>query len=116
VHLARTTGAEVIGVDSNRHAIEAANELARREGVGTLGRFQCADAGRPLPFDDGCFDAVICIDAINHLPDRLSVLSDWHRLLARGGWILFTDHLAEADDRPVGSAGPLDGTEACLAW
>src|SRR6266545_5120692 len=89
--LARTTGAEVVGVDSNRHAVQTAGELARQEGLDALARFQEADAGRPLPFDDASFDAVVCIDAINHLPDRPSMLRDWHRLLAPGGWALFTD-------------------------
>jgi SAM-dependent methyltransferase len=89
--LARTTGAEVVGVDSNRHAIQTAGELARREGLDALVGFQQADAGRPLPFDDAAFDAVVCIDSINHLPDRPAMLRDWHRLLAPGGWALFTD-------------------------
>jgi SAM-dependent methyltransferase len=89
--LARTTGAEVVGVDNNRHAIQTAAELTRQEGLDGLARFQEADAGRRLPFDDASFDAVVCIDAINHLPDRPGVLSDWHRLLAPGGWALFTD-------------------------
>jgi SAM-dependent methyltransferase len=89
--LARTTGAEVVGVDSNRHAIQTAGEAARREGLDTLVRFQQADAARPLPFDDAAFDTVVCIDSINHLPDRPAMLRDWHRLLAPGGWALFTD-------------------------
>jgi SAM-dependent methyltransferase len=89
--LARTTGAEVVGVDRNRHAIQTAGGLARREGLDALVGFQQADAGRPLPFDDASFDAVVCIDSINHLPDRPAMLRDWHRLLAPGGWALFTD-------------------------
>jgi SAM-dependent methyltransferase len=89
--LARTTGAEVVGVDSNRHAIRTASEAARREGLDALARFQEADAAWPLPFDDAAFDAVVCIDSINHLPDRPAMLRDWHRLLTPGGWALFTD-------------------------
>ena len=50
-----------------------------------------ADAGAPLPFDEAQFDAIVCIDAINHLPDRARVLRDWHRLLKPDGRILFTD-------------------------
>jgi SAM-dependent methyltransferase len=89
--LARETGAAVVGVDRNRHAVRAAAEAARREGLDALVRFQEADAGQPLPFDDACFDAVVCVDSINHLPDRAAVLRDWHRLLVPGGWALFTD-------------------------
>jgi ubiquinone/menaquinone biosynthesis C-methylase UbiE len=54
-----------------------------------LARF-AADAGLPLPFADASFDAVVCIDAINHRPDRLGVLRDWHRVLKPGGRIMFT--------------------------
>jgi SAM-dependent methyltransferase len=54
-------------------------------------RFQQGDASQPLPFEDGAFDAVVCIDAINHLAGRLRVLKDWHRVLKAGGRILFTD-------------------------
>ena len=34
-----------------------------------------------LPFDDAKFDALVCIDAWNHLDDREAVLADWHRVL-----------------------------------
>ncbi len=104
--LARTTGAEVVGVDINRHAIETANELARRQGLNTLARFQPADASRPLPFEDESFDAVVCVDSINHLPDRLSVLCDWHRLLKPGGHVMFTD--------PIVVTGHLSSEEIAL--
>ena len=50
-----------------------------------------ADASRPLPFVDGAFDAISCIDALNHLPGRPAVFADWARLLAPGGRLLFTD-------------------------
>lgn len=91
LELARTTGATVVGVDVNRHAIKTARGLAQREGLAAVARYEEADAARPLPFPDGSFDAVVCIDAINHLPDRRAVLADWHRLLRPGGSVLFTD-------------------------
>lgn len=64
---------------------------SRKGPVSARARFEVADAARPLPYAAGSFDAVICIDAINHLPDRAARLADWHRLLRPGGWILFTD-------------------------
>jgi len=106
VDLARKTGATVLGVDVNGHAIETANELARREGLATSAQFEEADAARSLPFADGSFDAVVCIDAINHLPGRPAVLSDWHRLLRPGGSILFTD--------PIVVTGLLSSDEIAL--
>lgn len=106
VELARRTGATVTGVDVNGHAIETANQLARCEGLARRARFVEADAAAPLPFGDDSFDAVVCIDAINHLPDRRAVLSDWHRLLRPGGSILFID--------PIVVTGILSSEEIAL--
>jgi SAM-dependent methyltransferase len=44
-----------------------------------------------LPLDDSSFDAVLCIDSICHMPDRFAALSEWCRLLRRGGRLVFTD-------------------------
>ncbi len=89
--LARTSGVRVVGIDVNAHAIVAANEMARDQHLDSSVRFECADASRPLSFQDGSFDALLCIDAINHLPDRATVLQEWHRLLRPGGRLLYTD-------------------------
>ncbi|MEP7271759.1 MAG: class I SAM-dependent methyltransferase [Acidobacteriota bacterium] len=53
--------------------------------------FRLADANRQLDFEEGTFDAIISIDAINHLEDRLSVLREFHRVLKPAGRLLFTD-------------------------
>lgn len=89
--LARETGARWAGVDINVHGIEAASRLAARDGLSSRVSFHVLDASRPLPFPDESFDAVLCNDSINHLPDRLAVLRDWRRLLRPGGRLLFTD-------------------------
>jgi SAM-dependent methyltransferase len=106
VDLVRRTGSSLVGVDVNSHAVETANELARREGLDALARFEEADASRLLPFAEVSFDAVVCIDAINHLPNRPAVLADWHRLLRPGGSILFTD--------PIVVTGLLSSEEIAL--
>jgi SAM-dependent methyltransferase len=43
------------------------------------------------PSPTGAFDAVTCIDAINHLQDREHVIAEWKRVLKPGGRLLFTD-------------------------
>ncbi len=104
--LARTSGAEVTGVDINEHGIAQANRMARELGIEDRTHFQQADAAQALPFAQGSFDAVICIDAINHLPGRAVVLHEWHRVLKEGGRLLFTD--------PVTVTGLLSNEEIAI--
>src|SRR2546428_9136214 len=89
--MAKLSGATCTGVDINLHGIEASKHWAEREGLASVVSFDVVDAGRRLPFPDESFDVVFCNDAINHLPDRLSLLQDWHRILRPGGRVLFTD-------------------------
>src|SRR5207237_2312396 len=39
------------------------------------------DAGSPLPFADGAFDAALCVDLLVHLPAPHAALSELHRVL-----------------------------------
>jgi SAM-dependent methyltransferase len=89
--LARMTGAQVTGVDINSHGIAAGNAMAHELQLETRVHFEQVDASGALPFVDGTFDALVCIDAINHLPDRLKVLQEWSRVVKAGGRLLFTD-------------------------
>jgi SAM-dependent methyltransferase len=91
--LARETGAKVTGVDIDAHGVAQANHMAQALGIADRAHFQQANASQPLPFADEIFDAILCIDAINHLPDRLAVLREWRRVLKPGGRLLFTDPL-----------------------
>ena len=93
LHLGRLTGCEIVGVELYAEAVASGNRTALEAGLETRARFVRADASEPLPFEDGGFDAILCIDAINHLPDRRHVLADWARLLTAGGRLLFTDPL-----------------------
>lgn len=89
--LAQSAGCRVRGVDINAHGVATANRRARGMGLDSRVLFVEADANERLPYPDGTFDAVLCIDSANHLPQRLQVLRDWHRVLRPGGKALFTD-------------------------
>jgi SAM-dependent methyltransferase len=93
LYLARLTGCEIVGVELYAEAVANGNRMALEAGLETQARFVQADASQPLPLESGTFDAILCVDAINHLPDRHRVLSDWARLLTAGGQLLFTDPL-----------------------
>ena len=53
-----------------------ARAKATERGLSERTEFLAADCGARLPFDAGTFDAVLCIDAINHLPDRWGALRE----------------------------------------
>lgn len=106
LRIAEHTGCSVAGVDVHEQAITTANSLATQRGLSERAKFQVADATAALPFPDASFDAILCIDAINHLPNRPRVLADWARLLKKGGRLLFTD--------PITITGPLTADEIAV--
>lgn len=103
LHLAATTGCRVTGIDVNDSGIATATQAAAAAGRAGQVEFRYADATASLPFPDAFFDALLCMDAINHLPDRPGVLREWHRLLRPGRRAVFTD--------PVVITGPVTGDE-----
>lgn len=106
VHLARATGCSVVGVDLFQEAVANGSRIARELGLEAQARFVQADAARPLPFENGSFDALLCIDAVNHLRGRPQVFAEWARVLAPGGRLLFTD--------PVTVTGVLGSDELAI--
>jgi len=91
VYLAQMRRCRVTGVDINANGIRNAERLASARQMGDRVTFQAVDASKPLPFADGTFDAVVSNDAMCHIPNRLDVLRDWHRVLRISGRMLFTD-------------------------
>ena len=53
------------------------------------------DASR-LPFDDGTFDAVTCLEAVEFLPSPREALAEMVRVLAPGGLLMVTNRVGRA--------------------
>lgn len=106
LHLAGHAGCRVTGVDANESGVSTAARAAADAKVSHRVDFRVADANAPLPFEDAAFDALVCIDAMNHFPDRASVLREWRRVLRHGGRAVFTD--------PVLITGPVTNDELAL--
>ena len=51
-------------------------------------RFTAADMNAPLPFGDAAFDAVVCIDGIEHLERPFDFVRECHRILRPGGVLI----------------------------
>jgi SAM-dependent methyltransferase len=102
LYLAKKHKCHITGLDINEEGIKTANQHALDAKV-TDAKFQLADANQRLPFDDETFDAVMCVDSMNHFHDRLGYLQEWHRVLKSRKRTLFTD--------PVVITGPVSNEE-----
>jgi SAM-dependent methyltransferase len=91
LHLARSTGCEVVGIDVSEEGVANANRLASEAGLGDRARFFQADATQPLQFESDSFSAVLCVDALNHLAGRDRIFAEWLGVLQPGGRLLVTD-------------------------
>lgn len=103
-YLAQQANCHVTGIDANESGVKTATE--NWSPARTRLTFRVADANAELPFDDNTFDALVCIDSMNHFPDRLHVLREWRRVLRSEGRAVFTD--------PVVITGPVTNDELAL--
>lgn len=85
------TGCCVVGIDLHEQASSTAKSLASQRNLKEQTKFCIANAREPLSFPDARFDAITCVDAINHLPNRPLVIGAWAGFLKPGGHLLFTD-------------------------
>lgn len=106
LRIADKTGCSVLGIDVQEDGIRAATALGAARGLTGRAHFRCVDANQPLTLPKGSFDAITCIDAINHFRDRIQTISQWKELLKAGGRLLFTD--------PIIVTGPLSSEEIAI--
>lgn len=78
--------ARVTGIDPAEGAINAARAHARARGL-RIG--YDVGVGEALPYDDACFDAVVCVDVLEHVADLNKVMAEVARVLRPGGLFLF---------------------------
>jgi SAM-dependent methyltransferase len=105
-YAAQLTGCRLTGIDNTAEGIVNAQKLSAQMRLTDRTTFGEADANDPLPFADDEFDALLCIDALNHLRDRRFVISEWARVLRSGGAMTFTD--------PVVVTGAVTNAELAL--
>ena len=79
-------GADVTGLDPASDAIAAARAHAETEGLAI--RYDVG-VGEALPYADSTFDAVVCVDVLEHVSDLQRVLDEVQRVLKPGGTFLF---------------------------
>lgn len=106
LRIAGKTGCHVSGVDLHDAGVTNANAKAKEMCLEARASFFQGNAAENLAFEDSDFDAIMCIDAINHLPNRPRVLAEWRRVLKPGGQLLFTD--------PIVMTGPITNEEIAI--
>jgi ubiquinone/menaquinone biosynthesis C-methylase UbiE len=106
LRIAEKRGCSIVGIDVEEDGIRAATSLAIERGLTERAQFRCVDANQRLAFREETFDAITCIDAINHFHDRVQIISQWQTLLKPGGRFLFTD--------PIIVTGPLTSEEIAI--
>ena len=102
LYLAKKFNCRITGLDINEEGIKTASQSAVNANIADA-QFQLANVDEPLRFNDEFFDAVMCMDSMNHFRDRLSYFREWHRVLKTGRRTLFTD--------PVVITGPVSNEE-----
>ena len=94
LHVAKTYGCHLVGLDINELGVDNANQLASGAGLADRLCFEVCDASRPLPFAKESFDAVFSNDVLCHVQNRPSLLREIYRILKPGiGRMLFSDAL-----------------------
>lgn len=107
LHLAKSFGGRVTGIDLSEANISAARAAADAQGLSRLAQFELADAER-LPFPDASFDAIVCECAFCTFPGKDIAAAEFVRVLKMGGGVGISDLTR--------TAAPLPELEGLLAW
>lgn len=96
IHLARTSGCSVMGIDLSETNVEISRRAAVDSGLDTRVEFRTGDAER-LPCDDAQFDVVICECALCTFPDKSTASREMVRVVKEGGTVGISDVIREGD-------------------
>jgi phosphoethanolamine N-methyltransferase len=95
--MARTFGAEVVGIDLEAPLIERARSAAARHGLAEQCTFQTVDIG-PLPFPEQSFDIIVSAGALTQTKDKAAIFRNCFDVLRPGGYLSCYDWLRSHDD------------------
>lgn len=98
IEMAKRGVRRVVGLDISRSFVRIATENARRAGV-TI-EFNHGDAAH-MPFDDGSFDAVVCVAAFKNFTDPIGAIDEMYRVLRPGRTASIYDLRKDAPAREI---------------
>ena len=89
---------QIAGLDISRTFVEIARKNAEEAGVAVDFRQGNASA---MPFENDCFDYVLCRAAFKNFTEPLLALEEMHRVLAKGGTALIIDLRKDAPRKSI---------------
>jgi cyclopropane fatty-acyl-phospholipid synthase-like methyltransferase len=94
MRMARNHGCHVTGINISREQIRQGRELIAEQGMADAVELVYGDA-RELPFPDGSFDAVVCVEVAGDIcvadADKQTLVGEMLRALRPGGTVGFSD-------------------------
>ncbi len=81
-------GALMVGIDPSPNALAVARKNIEQRGLGQNVNYEQGLAEQ-LPYADGSFSAIICLDVLEHVSDLRATLAEIARVLAPGGIFIF---------------------------
>jgi len=90
-HVARLTGAKVVGLNIGDDQIQNAIDYANSTGLQKQLEFHRGSYNDPLPFADGSFDGFYHVQALTYVKDLSALLKELHRVLKPGAKLSFLD-------------------------
>jgi 2-polyprenyl-6-hydroxyphenyl methylase / 3-demethylubiquinone-9 3-methyltransferase len=79
-------GAIVYGIDQSQNCINKAKEHSAQVGLTIDYQYGVAEN---IPYEDNSFDALICVDVLEHVSDLHKTISEIYRVLKPGGFFGF---------------------------
>lgn len=97
---AKQQGYDVYGVEPGVQSVKKArNDIRKHIKV---------DIFRPKLFKAGFFDVICCFQTFDHIPDPNGLLKECHRVLRKGGVILFFNHdIGALQNKLMGERSPI---------
>ncbi len=81
-------GAVMVGLEPSPEALMTARAHAERSGLGQNIYYQ-REVAEAMPFADGSFSAIICLDVLEHVQDLQATIREIARVIAPGGVFVF---------------------------
>jgi ubiquinone/menaquinone biosynthesis C-methylase UbiE/uncharacterized protein YbaR (Trm112 family) len=103
---------QIIGLDLSQNMLHQAHTKLEPYGDQVYLVWQDASS---LPFDDGAFDSVTCLESLEFLPQPIEALAEMVRVLAPGGILFLTNRVGRESRLLPGRAIPRPLFEQVLA-